>query len=230
MAAVQVAGLAPDELARALAYEVEPFSGIPVQEADVVFEPVAEPDSSVRVYDVVVSRKGRRSGVGGAARALKWLLAAGILALCAAAADFFLLSSRLRALEGELARRGDLQAQIDALMRPAASARAEAQAVRARRAAAAKAQDGVATRRAVVASAMRAMAESCGDKAVLRTFRCSADEIKMRCIAASASDASDASVALASRLGSLGWRLVPGAMEVKSPGMTAEFECEARHD
>ena len=37
MAAVQVTGLRQDELAMALAYEVEPFSGVPAGDAEVAY-------------------------------------------------------------------------------------------------------------------------------------------------------------------------------------------------
>jgi len=230
MAAVQVAGLGPEELARALAYEVEPFSGIPANEADIRFEPVAEPDPSVRVYDVSVSRKGRSGGSGAAERLFRTLLVAGALLVAAVAADFFVLSSHLRSLDGELARRRGLQSQIDALANPAKAARTEAHSLRARRAAAAKAQDDVAARRETLCAAMRAVAESCGDTAVLRTAGFTPAAIRLRCVAASQEGATEASVALASRLGALGWKVSPGAMEAKTPGMTTEFECEARHD
>ena len=56
MAAVQVTGLRPDELSTALAYEIEPFSGIPAAEAELAYSPVVDPDPTVSVYDVAVRR------------------------------------------------------------------------------------------------------------------------------------------------------------------------------
>ena len=61
IAAVQVTGLRPDELAAALAYEVEPLSGIPAAEAELAYSPVVDPDPTVRVYDVAVRRRKNRA-------------------------------------------------------------------------------------------------------------------------------------------------------------------------
>lgn len=55
--AAQVDGLSPDELAAALGYEVEPFSGIPRAEGVLAWKPMGGPDATRRVFDVVQIRR-----------------------------------------------------------------------------------------------------------------------------------------------------------------------------
>ena len=87
MAAVQVAGLRPDELSAALAYEVEPFSGIPAAEAELAYTPVVYSDPAVRVFDVAVRRRKSRADKGGG-RYLIPIIVVGIIALVIAGIDF----------------------------------------------------------------------------------------------------------------------------------------------
>lgn len=55
--AAQVDGLSPDELAAALGYEVEPFSGIPRAEGVLAWKLVGGTDATRRVFDIVQIRR-----------------------------------------------------------------------------------------------------------------------------------------------------------------------------
>lgn len=229
MAAVQVTGLRPDELAMALAYEVEPFSGIPASDAEVTYVPSVDPDPAVRVFDVTVRRKRNRSATGGA-RFLVPVLAVGALALALAVADFFLMQRHLGALRKEVAVQANLEAQLDAIRRPTAAARAEAQALRERREATARAQDEAARARASYADIMKAIAAAYGERAVLTTLDGGLSSLRIKGVAVTATAAADVQVALTKSATELGWRLMPGPIAVRTPGLTAEFECELTHD
>ena len=229
MASVQVTGLRPDELAMALAYEVEPFSGIPASEAEVTYVPAVDPDPAVRVFDVTVKRKKNRSATGGA-RFLVPLLVLGALALVLAAVDFFFTHQRLVALRKEVAVQANLEAQLDAVRRPTAAARAEAQALRERRETAARAQDEAARARSAYAEIMKAIAAAYGERAVLMTLDGGPSALRIKGVAVTAAAAADVQVALTKSATKLGWRLMPGPIAVSTPGLTAEFECELTHD
>ena len=227
MAAVQVTGLRHDELALALAYEVEPFSGIPASEADVSFTPVADPDSSVRVYDVSVRR---RAAATGGERCLKPLILLGALALALAAGDFLFTSVKLRERERTVARRTELQRQLDAIRRPTATLRSDARARRESREAAARAQKNAALARGAYAKLLSAVAEACGDRAVLTELKGGDSSLHVRGVAVSATAAAEVLVALTASASTLEWRLAPGRISVRDPGLTADFECELTHD
>ena len=229
MASVQVTGLRPDELAMALAYEVEPFSGIPASEAEVTYVPAVDPDPAVRVFDVTVKRKKNRSATGGA-RFLVPLLVVGALALVLAAVDFFFTHRRLGALRKEVAVQANLEAQLDAVRRPTTAARAEAQALRERRETAARAQDEAARARSAYAEIMKAIAAAYGERAVLMTLDGGPSSLRIKGVAVTAAAAADVQVALTKSATKLGWRLMPGPIAVRTPGLTAEFECELTHD
>ena len=229
MASVQVTGLRPDELAMALAYEVEPFSGIPASEAEVTYVPVIDPDPAVRVFDVTVKRKKNRSATGGA-RFLVPLLVLGALALVLAAVDFFFTHQRLAALRKEVAVQANLEAQLDAVRRPMTAARAEAQALRERRETAARAQDEAARAHSAYAEIMKAIAAAYGERAVLMTLDGGPSALRIKGVAVTAAAAADVQVALTKSATELGWRLMPGPIAVRTPGLTAEFECELTHD
>lgn len=55
--AAQVAGLAEAELATALAFEIEPFSGVPRAEGELAWRACPDPDAARRVFDVVQIRR-----------------------------------------------------------------------------------------------------------------------------------------------------------------------------
>lgn len=229
MAAVQVAGLRPEELSAALAYEVEPFSGIPAAEAELAYTPVVDPDPAVRVFDVAVRRrKNRAANEGG--RYLVPLVIAGVIALVLAGVDFVRTSMRLNELKTTVAEQARLQSALDAVRNPAKAARAEARAVRERREAAARAQDEAAKARRAYADILDAITEACGDRAVLSSLDGGAFEIQLTGVAVTASAAADTLVALADAAAKRGWSLSTGPITVRTPGQTAEFKCGITHD
>jgi len=229
MAAVQVAGLKPDELAIALAYELEPISGIPAAEAELSFTPVVDSDPTVRVYDVAVRRRKAPAASGGE-RLLAPLLAIGIIALLGVAVDFFFASRELDGLKRDVAERTMLQSELDSLRNPAKSARAEARAIRERRESAARAQAEAAKARSAYADILEAIALACGDRAVVSSLEGGAFSLKLTGLAVSAAAASDTLVALTDEARLRGWRLSPGLIAVRTPGQTTEFKCELAHD
>jgi len=229
MAAVQVAGLRPDELSAALAYEVEPFSGVPAAEAELAYAPVVDADPSVRVYDVAVRRRRRRAA-GGAERFVVPAIVVGALALVAAGIDFAFTSMRLSRLEKTVAEQVRLQVALDAVRAPAKAARAEAESIRTRRAAEARAQVEAAKARGAYADILEAIAEAFGARAVVTSIDGGAFAVRVKGVAMTASAAADALVALTDAAAKRGWRLETGPIAVRTPGQTAEFECELKHD
>jgi hypothetical protein len=226
---MQVTGLRPEELSMALAYEVEPFSGIPAAEAELEYTPVVDSDPAVRVYDVAVRRRRKRASSGGE-RWLLPLLAAGCAAILLAGADFVCTSARLRTLKREVSARAALQARLDSIRNPAKAARSEACMIRERREAAARAQTEAAKARVAYADALDAIAAACGERAVISSIDGNAFTIGLAGVAVTASAAADTFVALTEAAATRGWRLVTGPISVRTPGLTAEFKCELSHD
>jgi len=223
IAAVQAAGLGAEELGTALAYELEPESGIPASEAEVEFTPVADPDSTVCVYDVVVRRRRARTGAGAA----KWLRVATLFAvavLAAIAADWWWTSSRIKEAKSDVAKRQPLDARLKAERRAAHSSSDEARKVRERREAAVEAQDAVAERRRAWGMILTALGTACGDNAIIREISSPepfAAEIAATAISAQA--AADAMAALTEGAGKVGWRCEPGNIAERKRGSIVEF-------
>jgi len=229
MAAVQVAGLRPEELSAALAYEVEPFSGIPAAEAEIAYAPVVDSDPAVRVFDVAVRRRKGRADKG-SGRYLIPLIVIGVVALVLAGIDFVRTYAHLNELKRNVAEQTRLQAALDAVRTPAKAARAEAKAVHERREAAARAQADAAKARCAYAGVLEAIADACGDRAVLSSLDGGAFTLRLTGVAVTAAAAADTLVALTDAAAKRGWRLSTGPITVRTPGQTAEFKCEITHD
>ena len=230
MAVVQVDGLDPSELEMALPYEVEPSSGVPAAEAELGFRLIADDDPTVRVYDVAVRRR-RANSVSGAERFVWPLAIAGAAVLVLLAADAaHLLWARSRLVD-DVSERECLDAKIKAVKREARVAREEAQSVRARREAAAKAQDDVSRYRAAWPKLLGAIAEACGEKAVLTSLAADGQfRVKMTATAVSPRAAADVMVSLTAAAEKLGWRVTPGASAASARGTTTTFDCEIEYD
>ncbi|MBP5510265.1 MAG: hypothetical protein J6Z49_05055 [Kiritimatiellae bacterium] len=229
MPAVQTEGLSDDELAVALAYEVEPFSRIPASEAEVAWRPVSGDDSAFRVFEVaVVRRAGNGKGTERAARLLFPLACAGVLAVLLGVADFANLSRRLGKLEKTVAVRKPLQAQLDRLRKQADADRRAAQVERDRREAAIKAQEKFARIRAAYPALLKALSDSFSGRAVVQSIdKGGAFAVTIRATASDARTATDVMVACTRALAEQGWKLRPGAVET-GYASTAVFSCEAR--
>jgi len=229
MAAVQVAGLRPEELAQALAYEVEPFSGIPATEAEVGFKTIADPDPSVRVYDVAVRRRKRRGASSGGLD--RWLKPAVIFACVVGAlmvADGIFLACRKSSLAKSVAERRPLQTQLDRMRREAKSTRDGAAAIRLRREAVIRAQDEAANLRMAHADLLEELAAACGERAVVSTVSPgeAARTLHVRAIGVSAEAAAEVMRLLTERASAKGWRVVPGTITASGTGATVTFGLE----
>ena len=228
MAAVQVAALSANELAYALAYEVEPFSGIPAAEAEVSWREVADPDTTVKVYEVVARRRRSSSAKSGvmAGRLLKPAVVVAALAIVVAGADAAWLAHRKGALEKTVAGQSLLEAQLNAVRAKASAARAEASRIRDGRDAANRAQQDVAALRAAYPGVMATVASVCGGKVVVKTFAAKKPfALEMTAVAASADDAAAVMAGLARAVAEKGWHLSPGPIAANAGGVTAEFSC-----
>lgn len=232
MAAVQVAGLSADDLARALAYEVEPFSGIPAAEADLAFVVVEDPDPAVRVYDIAVVRRRKGNSHGGEplSRFVRPALFFGLALLLVAGADFGWLKWRMADLSQQCARREPLQRRLRQVASVTRSAQDETANLRAARAAAAAAQENFARRRAAFPELLQALAGVCGGRAVVRELRMvdAPFELTVRAVAPGANAAASVTVEMAKALGPKGWQVESGPITARREGSTAEFECRLK--
>ena len=77
---------------------------------------------------------------------------------------------------------------------------------------------------------MKAIAAAYGERAVLMTLDGGPSALRIKGVAVTATAAADVQVALTKSATKLGWRLMPGPIAVRTPGLTAEFECELTHD
>lgn len=230
MSAVQTAGLARHEIEMALAYEVEPVSGIPASEAEVAFRLLATDDPTVCVYEVSVRRRSRgKTSSGG--RAVRILAAAGIAVLCAVAVDAVLMFRSHSALGRELECRKRLDEGVRKVVRAERAARAAAERLRASRRAAAEAQGKAAAMRSAWHGILGEIASSCGGKAVLTEISSDAPfRARIKAVAVSPQAAADVMAALSSGAGGLKWRVVPGSTVAGADDATAVFECGVEYD
>ncbi len=231
MAAVQVAGLRPEELTAALAYEVEPFSGIPPDEAEVAYQTVADADSSIRVYEVTIRRRVRgRGGCGGFERYLKPAMCTGVALLVLVGIDFGARAWRTARLEKVVARQSLLDAQVNGVRDAARQKREEIRTIREGRQAAERAQDEAERLRAAYAEILSEIAAACETRAVVKSIGGGARQIALRAVALSTTAAAETVEALSLRAAKRGWRLEPGSIAVQGAGPMATFECVMTHD
>ena len=222
--AAQVALLSPEELAAALAYEVEPFSNIPAAAAEVAWREAEEPDASVKAFDVAVVRREKRGNAGRMPSA--WLWAFAVLALVAVAGDFAFLTWRIDRLERTVAEQTPLDAQLRSLAAEARSYEDEAARVRDVRTRWCEAQDRVAILRAAYARLMDAVASVCGGRTVVKRFASDGVfSVEMRAVAVSAPACAEVLADLTRAAAAKGWRLEPGEIAASAQGTTAEFSC-----
>ena len=231
MAAVQVAGLGAGELAQALAYEVEPLSGIPAAEAELEFRPVAEADPTVRVYEVAVRRKGAAAAGEKSARWVPFAYAFAALAIAALAADRVALGVRASRLRTEIARRAPLDVRVKAERAAERKARDEARRLRESREAAGRAQRDAAGLRAAYPDALAVLASACGDRAVLKEIVSKGPfTFGIRAVAVSAESAAAVMSEMTAAAAERGWRFRPGRIDAAGSSSTAVFEGELGHD
>ena len=233
MAAVQVSGLSGDDLKMALAYEVEPFSGIPAVEAEVQFECVADADTAVRVYDVTITRKRKRGigggafgGLGGLGQSAKpALIFAGIVILTIAV-DFAYLSIARSRVKCELKEREPLQAEIDVIREAARKDRDATAQLRRDREARAAAQERCAELRAAYPEVFKAIARAFGGNATLKSFIGGGFQLELNAFAVSEEAAIEAMTKLDGEARKCGWNFRPGVISAVNQGSSINFEGE----
>lgn len=230
VARVQIDGLGEEDLARVLAYEMEPYSAVPATEADVVWRVLPGSDDALCVFDVAVVRhRAKRSFFAGLGRGWAWLIGAGCAALTIAACDFFCLRQTCRRLEASVRRREPLQRKLDGLTARTAAFRREADAVRTRREEAVRAQKACARLRGAYLDFLAALG-STGGKTIVKTIAPGDDlfTAKVTLVAVDARAAVEALALLTERLADRGWRLTPGDFSSSGAGATVLCRVEAR--
>lgn len=230
LARVQVEGLSRDELASALAYELEPYSKIPALEADVAWRDVESPDGAMLVFDVALVR--RRSSAGGAAgpekfiRPLSVAAVALILALCG---DYAYLEWRINALEDSLATRAPLQRELDDLAKRASGLNRQTQDIRSSREAAQKAQRECAILRAAFPGLLEALSVV-GGRVVVKSLVKGKDDFSLEFTfaAADGETGNEAMTSLSRELAKRGWSFETRDFSGGSPGALVEIKAAAR--
>lgn len=228
LAAVQVAALGANELAAALAYELEPFSKIPADDAEVAWRESTESNASVKVYDVaVMRRRSRKSGggaIGGGRRLDAIVVAVALLAVVIVAADWWVVSSRLTALRRDVAAQVPLDSELRRLEECARSVVAEANAVREKRLEVERAHGDVDALRSSIPGALEAVASVCGGRIVVKEITSPAPfALEFRAVAVTAEAAAATMAKLGDAVESKGMRLEPGEIAASVGGAMAEF-------
>lgn len=250
LSALQVGSLQPSELEYALAYELEPESGIPAAQAAAVWRELESPDAAVKVYEVTVSRRsprladsgnssfaarhldrlGANSDGGASFAAHRWLLILPVVAILAAivcAADFAILKRRNASLRGAIAAQEPLDGELKRLQAQERAARDEARAIEEAREAAERAQQRVETLRAAFPGALEALAAVLGSaksSATIVSFSSPRPfALHVNAVATSAAAAADTLAELAAAAAQRGWTLSPGDISSAPDGLTAAF-------
>lgn len=230
MSSVQTAGLAKHEIEMALAYELEPVSGIPAAEAEVQYIVIADEDPSVCVYDVAV-RRGGAGKVSTGKRTVKILSAVGVAILCAIIVDAAFTLRELSSLKKELVARRHLDEKVKSIVRAEKAARDEAQRIRISRKNAADAQEKAAKLRLAWHGILSQIASSCGGNAVVTEVSSKAPfSARMKATAVSPQAAADVMANLSAGANDKKWRVVPGSTVAGADDETAVFECEVAYD
>lgn len=232
LAAAQVAALGQDELAAALAYELEPFSNIPAGEADVEWRETAESNATVKVYDVAVVRRRARKGGGGDGVPMKWsaiVAAAALISVVAVAIDWFAMSSQMEKLRKDVAAQRPLDEELRRLEERDRIVSAEAAAIREKREAVERAQENVESLRSFLPGALDAVAAVCGGKIVVKEILSpSPFAMEIRAVAVSADSAAAIMAQLGDDASARGLRLEPGAIAATATGTMSEFTFRLR--
>lgn len=232
LAAVQVAALGEDELAAALAYELEPFSKIPSSEAAVAWRESAESTAAVKVYDVAVVRRRAGKGSGGSDGERRWniiVAAVALLAVVAVAVDWFAMASRIDGLRRDVAAQMPLDEELRRLDDRVRNVHAEAAAIREKRQSAERAHGTVESLRSSLTGALDAVAAVCGGRIVVKEI--SSPEhfvLEFRAAAESAENAAAIMAQLGDAVVVRGLRLESGAISASSTGTMVEFTFRLR--
>jgi hypothetical protein len=229
LAAVQVEGLGDEELAMALAYELEPYSSIPAADAEVAWRELDGEDRSMRVFEAAVIRRTRsRRGLGGdMGRILRFAYAAGAIALLAAGADYAITRFESGRLGSSLERRLRLQQELDAIERKTAKLRRRASEIESERAAKESAQKECARLRLACLSLLDAVAAQQGKSVVKSISAAGPFAAELSLAAPGEREAASAMAELTGRLAEGGWAFMPGPVAFSGKATTVEFKGKA---
>ena len=232
MAAVQVTGLSADELAGALAYEVEPFSSIPAKDAELVFRPVADPDATVRVFDIAVVRASRKQGGSWVSHCVFILLGITAIALGVYAwRDYNHIKSEEVRLAAETVRRNAYGGELAALQKKIDENRNAAKATRDARVATTRGRQNTEVLRDVYRLLLETVSNACGERSVLKEIKCpNPYSAEIKAVSLGTKSASETLVNLSSALVPRGWTIEPGALTFSGVGGTVSFSCTVTFD
>lgn len=232
LAAVQVAGLSPDELAVALAYEVEPFSAIPAKDAELVFRPVDDPDASVRVFDVAVVRRQQKSGDSfllNIALGIAGMVAIALLVL--AWRDYESIKSEEARLAAEATRRAAFAGELAALQKAVDKNRNETKAHRDNRVAVTRGRQNTEVLRDVYKTLLATISEAFGNDAVLKRIKCPKPySAEITAMSLNTKAASATLVRLSGALVPMGWTIEPGPLVSNESEGTVGYSCTVTFD
>ncbi len=232
---LQARTLAESELAYALAYELEPESGIKPALADVEWKELPGDDDAVKVFEVTVRAKSTASParglsqMGGGAKKLYISLAAalGAAILAAVAVDYALLARSRAALKKSIAAQQPLDDELKRLSAQEEAARTEADALEDLRRKADEAAAAASSLRAAYPDLLDALATAFGSSSSAATVRAISSpapySVRVDAIALSAAAASDALAALAQTAAHKRWLLIPGDIAASADGLAFDF-------
>ncbi|MCR5415048.1 MAG: hypothetical protein K6F50_10035 [Kiritimatiellae bacterium] len=232
--AVQAAALKPQELSLALAYELEPFSGVPAADAEVEWTEVADQDVSVRVYDVAVRPRrssSSKSGAGKAVATLEGLVLPACIAsaavLLAVAVDFAVLRHRRAESEAAVAELTPATVEIRRIRAEAKKTRAEADAIASSRESSAAAQERVAELRRAHADLLAVLATVCGGRSVVKSLSHdpASGGVVIKAVAASTEESRRIREDLSGESAKRGWSIALGPISSGGDGRMSEFTC-----
>jgi len=227
LARVQVEALGEEDLASALAYEVEPFSGIVASQAEVAWRVVEDAGGKdVVAFDVAVARQWKSTSKGKKARSV-WMWLGAVMALLAVGADWACLKHEAAVLREAVAEQEPLDAQIRQIRDNAAKVRQSARQLKGSREKLAEAQDDIEAMRSAYPKLMDAIASACRGRTVVKSFTSTGPfEVEMNAVAASAQSCSDVMAALSRIAPEKGWKLAAGEIASSEQGTTAKFSCK----
>ncbi|MBO5642908.1 MAG: hypothetical protein J6S51_02765 [Kiritimatiellae bacterium] len=231
MAALQVDGLSKSEIASALAYEVEPFSGIAGSQAEVSFETVLSDDPSVRIFDVTVTRKSKSSKNFDAKKLIKIASILSALLVVVIGADFFLLSRKIKTLSSSIEVRRPIDAKLRSLESKISNNNAEASRLEASCKAVESARASIAAKRKAYSALMEEVASGCAGQMVVKAFNSNGPfSVELEGSSMSVESCTASMLSLTRAACHAQWKASPGRMNADHTGSVISFSCAFLYD
>lgn len=231
MAALQVDGLSKTEIAAALAYEVEPFSGIAGSQAEVSFEVVPSDDVSVRVFDVTVTRKNKSSKSIDEKKLIKVAAILSGLLVIAIGVDSFLLSKKINTLSSSVEARRPIDAKLRLLENKTSNNNAEASRLAQSCNAIERAREAVALKRNAYYELMEEVASGCAGRMVIKAFNSNGPfSVELEGSSMSVESCTAAMLSLTRAASRARWKASPGRMNADKTGSVINFSCAFKYD